>query len=184
MAHSEKQIKEIVSQLTLEEKCSLLSGSDFWHSKAVERLGIPSIMVSDGPQGLRKQDENSSGVNDSIKAISFPCSCASASSFSRESLKKLGSVLGDECQAQNVSTILGPAINIKRSPLCGRNFEYFSEDPLLSGKISAAYVKGIQSQDVGVSVKHFAGNNQEINRNENDARINPRALREIYLKNF
>ncbi|MBP5441987.1 MAG: glycoside hydrolase family 3 C-terminal domain-containing protein [Treponema sp.] len=184
MAHSEFQIKEIVSQLTLEEKCSMLSGSDFWHTQAIERLGIPSIMVSDGPQGLRKQDENSSGVNDSIKAISFPCSCASASSFNRETLRKLGSTLGDECQAQNVSTILGPAINIKRSPLCGRNFEYISEDPYLAGELSASYINGVQEKHVGTSLKHFALNNQEYRRLTNSSECDVRTMREIYLPAF
>ncbi|MBO4319820.1 MAG: glycoside hydrolase family 3 C-terminal domain-containing protein [Treponema sp.] len=184
MAHSELQIKEIVSQLTLEEKCSMLSGSDFWHTKAVERLGIPSIMVSDGPQGLRKQDENSPGVNDSIKAISFPCSCASASSFNRETLRKLGSTLGDECQAQNVSTILGPAINIKRSPLCGRNFEYISEDPYLAGELSASYINAVQEKHVGTSLKHFALNNQEYRRLTNSSDCDVRTIREIYLPAF
>ena len=129
MAHTAEQIDSLVKQMTLEEKCSLLSGLDFWHTKKVERLGIPNIMVSDGPHGLRKQDTEGDhlGINDSIKAICFPAACATASSFDRDLLKKLGETLGDECQAQDVSTILGPAINIKRSPLCGRNFEYVSE---------------------------------------------------------
>lgn len=116
------KIKELVSRMTLEEKASLCSGLDFWHTKGVERLGIPSEMVSDGPHGLRKQDDKADhlGINDSIQAVCFPAGCATASSFNRELVTKLGETLGEECQAENVSTILGPAMNIKRSPLCGR----------------------------------------------------------------
>ena len=125
-----RDIKAIVKQMTLEEKAGMCSGEDFWHLKSVERLGIPSVMVSDGPHGLRKQDQEADhlGANDSIKAVCFPTACATACSFDRDLLYKLGETLGDECQAQNLSVILGPAVNIKRSPLCGRNFEYFSED--------------------------------------------------------
>lgn len=117
------KIKELVSKMTLEEKASLCSGLDFWHTKGVERLGIPSEMVSDGPHGLRKQDDKADhlGINDSIQAVCFPAGCATASSFNRELVTKLGETLGEECQAENVSAILGPAMNIKRSPLCGRN---------------------------------------------------------------
>lgn len=123
-----RDIKAIVKQMTLEEKAGMCSGEDFWHLKSVERLGIPSVMVSDGPHGLRKQDQEADhlGANDSIKAVCFPTACATACSFDRDLLYKLGETLGDECQAQNLSVILGPAVNIKRSPLCGRNFEYFS----------------------------------------------------------
>ena len=118
--------------MTLEEKASLCSGLDFWHTKGVERLGIPSEMVCDGPHGLRKQDDASDhlGINNSIKAVCFPAGCATASSFNRDLVRKLGETLGEECQAEHVSTILGSAMNIKRSPLCGRNFEYYSEDPM------------------------------------------------------
>lgn len=128
-----RDIKAIVKQMTLEEKAGMCSGEDFWHLKSVERLGIPSVMVSDGPHGLRKQDQEADhlGANDSIKAVCFPTACATACSFDRDLLYKLGETLGDECQAQNLSVILGPAVNIKRSPLCGRNFEYFSEDRIL-----------------------------------------------------
>ena len=120
--------------MTLEEKASLCSGLDFWHTKGVERLGIPSEMVCDGPHGLRKQDDASDhlGINNSIKAVCFPAGCATASSFNRDLVRKLGETLGEECQAEHVSTILGSAMNIKRSPLCGRNFEYYSEDPYVS----------------------------------------------------
>ena len=184
MAHSDSQIKEIIEKLTLEEKCSLLSGADFWHTKAIERLGIPAIMVSDGPHGLRKQDENAAGVNDSIQAVCFPAACASSASFNRASYAKLGSILADECQAQNVSTILGPAVNIKRSPLCGRNFEYISEDPYLAGELSASYINAVQEKHVGTSLKHFALNDQEYRRLTNSSDCDERTMREIYLKTF
>lgn len=133
-----RDIKAIVKQMTLEEKAGMCSGEDFWHLKSVERLGIPSVMVSDGPHGLRKQDQEADhlGANDSIKAVCFPTACATACSFDRDLLYKLGETLGDECQAQNLSVILGPAVNIKRSPLCGRNFEYFSEDPYLASEMA------------------------------------------------
>ena len=155
-------ITALVSQLTLEEKAGLCSGSDFWHTKAVERLGIPSTMVSDGPHGLRKQDQEADhlGVNESIKAVCFPAACATAASFDRDLLARMGEAIGDSCQHESLSVVLGPAVNIKRSPLCGRNFEYFSEDPYLTGKMAAAYIRGVQSKNVGTSIKHFAANNQ------------------------
>ena len=186
MGHSDAEIASLVREMTLEEKCSLLSGADFWHTKAVERLGIPAIMVSDGPHGMRKQDTEGDnlGINDSIKAVCFPTACATASSFDRDVLKKLGETLGDECQAQDVSTILGPAINIKRSPLCGRNFEYVSEDPYLAGELAASYINGVQSKHVGTSLKHFALNNQEYRRLTNSSNCDERTMREIYLPAF
>ena len=142
-----EQIKELVGKMTLEEKAGLCSGGDFWHTKAVERLGIPAIMVSDGPHGLRKQDQEADhlGVNESIKAVCFPTGCGVATSFNRELIGKMGQTLGNECQAENVSVILGPAVNIKRSPLCGRNFEYYSEDPYLASEIATAHINGVQS---------------------------------------
>lgn len=181
-----EKIKEIVLNMTLEEKASLCSGLDFWHTKSVERLGVPSVMVSDGPHGLRKQEEEADhlGINGSIKAVCFPAGCAMAASFSREAAKKLGEVLGDECQAENISTILGPAMNIKRSPLCGRNFEYYSEDPLLASEIGAAYVNGVQSRHVGTSPKHFMANNQEYHRMTSSSEMDERTAREIYLAAF
>ena len=129
-----EQLKEIISQMTLEEKAAMCSGDDFWHTKAVERLGVPRSMVSDGPHGLRKQDQSGDhlGINDSIKAVCFPTACGTAASFNRDLLYSMGQTLGQECQAEDVSVILGPAVNIKRSPLCGRNFEYYSEDPYLA----------------------------------------------------
>lgn len=181
-----KNIKELISQMTLEEKASLCSGLDFWHTKGVERLGVPSEMLCDGPHGLRKQDDAADhlGINDSIKAVCFPAGCATASSFDRELVRKLGETLGEECQAENVSTILGPAMNIKRSPLCGRNFEYYSEDPYVSTEIAGALVHGVQSRHVGTSPKHFMANNQEYHRMTSSSEMDERTMREIYLASF
>ena len=179
-------IKALVSELTLEEKAGLCSGGDFWHTKAVERLGIPAAMVSDGPHGLRKQDDKADhlGVNDSIKAVCFPAASATAASFDREMLTRMGEAIGDSCQHEKLSVVLGPAVNIKRSPLCGRNFEYFSEDPYLAGKLSAAFIHGVQSRNVGTSIKHFAANSQEHRRMSSSAEVDERTLREIYLPAF
>ena len=181
-----EKIKEIVSQMTLEEKASMCSGADFWHTEAVERLGIPASMVSDGPHGLRKQDQEADhlGVNESIKAVCFPAGCGTAASFNRELLHKMGETLGEECQAEGVSVILGPAVNIKRSPLCGRNFEYYSEDPYVATEMAGALIHGVQSKNVGTSIKHFLANNQETRRMSGDSRIDERTLREIYLAAF
>ncbi|MDR2476255.1 MAG: glycosyl hydrolase, partial [Treponema sp.] len=179
-------IKELIKSLTLEEKARLCGGEDFWHLRGVDRLGIPQVMVSDGPHGLRKQKDNPDhlGHNDSIKAVCFPAACATASSFDKKLLQKMGEALGEECQAENVSVILGPAINIKRSPLCGRNFEYVSEDPYLAGKSAASLIRGIQSKNVGTSLKHFALNNQEFFRTTVDVIADERTMREIYLAAF
>lgn len=179
-------IKELVSRMTLEEKAGLCSGLDAWHTKPVERLGIPSVMVSDGPHGLRKEDpaKKAGALGGSIDAVCFPAACATASSFDPELIEKMGKTLGQECQAEDVSILLGPAVNIKRSPLCGRNFEYLSEDPHLAGKMAAAYIRGVQSQGVGTSMKHFAANNQEYRRMTCDSQVSERALREIYFPAF
>ncbi len=179
-------VQSIVSQMTLEEKAGLCSGQDFWHTKAVERLGVPAVMVSDGPQGLRKQDEGGDhlGMNDSIQAVAFPAGCGVAASFDRELIGQMGDILGTECQAENVSVLLGPAVNIKRSPLCGRNFEYLSEDPYLAGEMAASYIQGVQSHHVGTSIKHFALNNQEHERMSGSSEVDERTMREIYLPAF
>ena len=160
----ERNLKELISQMTLEEKAGMCSGLDFWHLKGVERLGIPSVMVSDGPHGLRKQDDKADhlGINDSIKAVCFPPAVLSACSYDRKLLEKLGEVVGDEAQAKNLSVVLGPAVNIKRSPLCGRNFEYYSEDPYLAGEAAASF----------------------INRMSASSEVDERTLREIYLPAF
>lgn len=179
-------VKALVSQMTLEEKAGLCSGLDFWHTKPVERLGVPSVMVSDGPHGLRKQDDKADhlGVNESIKAVCMPAACATASSFDRALIGRMGEAIGESCQHEKLGVVLGPAVNIKRSPLCGRNFEYFSEDPYLAGEMSAAYINGVQSKNVGTSIKHFAANNQEHRRMSSSSNADERTLREIYFPAF
>ncbi|MCQ4086051.1 glycoside hydrolase family 3 protein [Saccharibacillus sp. JS10] len=180
------QIKELIKQMTLQEKASLCSGKDFWHTKGIERLGIPSVMMTDGPHGLRKQAQGADhlGLNDSVPATCFPSAAGIASSWDRDLIRQMGTALGEECQAENVAVLLGPGANIKRSPLCGRNFEYFSEDPYLSSEIAASHIQGVQSQGVGTSLKHFAVNNQEHRRMSVDAIVDERTLREIYLASF
>lgn len=179
-------IPEIISKMTLEEKASLCSGGDFWHTKAVQRLGVPAIMVSDGPHGLRKQEETGDnlGINDSIKAVCFPAGCAAAASFDKKLIQNMGEALGNECQAEDIAVLLGPAVNIKRSPLCGRNFEYYSEDPLVASETAKAFIKGVQSKNVGTSIKHFYANNQEHRRMSSSSEPDERTAREIYLAAF
>ncbi|WP_411735794.1 beta-glucosidase family protein [Paenibacillus sp. M2] len=182
----ERNIKELVQQMTLEEKAGMCSGLDFWHLKGVERLGIPSIMVTDGPHGLRKQDGSADhlGLTSSVPATCFPSAAGLASSWDKELARQVGVALGEECQAEDVAVLLGPGVNIKRSPLGGRNFEYFSEDPLLSTQMATGHIQGVQSQGVGTSLKHFAVNNQEERRMSIDAVVDERTLREIYLASF
>lgn len=184
--NEKKTAKELVQQMTLEEKCSMLSGMDFWHTQPIPRLGIPAVMVSDGPHGLRKQADKTDhlGLNESIPAVCFPAACAMAASFDRSLLRQVGETMGDQCQHEQVGVNLGPAINIKRSPLCGRNFEYMSEDPYLTGELAVSLIQGVQSKNVGVSVKHFAANNQEHRRMSSDSVVDERTLREIYLPAF
>ena len=162
----ENDIKKILSEMTVEEKVALCSGLDFFHLKGIERLHVPSILMSDGPHGLRKQDEHADflGIHDSVKATCFPTAVTLACSFDIDLMQQVGKALGEECKAEGVSVLLGPGVNIKRSPLCGRNFEYFSEDPFLASKLASNYISGVQSQGVGTSIKHFAANNQEDNR--------------------
>lgn len=181
-----KKIGDIIKKLTLEEKVALLSGADFWHTEAIPEKDIPAIMVADGPHGLRKQnlEEEDCELSSAVPAICFPTAAALAASFDTELVERVGEALGDECQAENVSVLLGPGNNIKRSPLCGRNFEYFSEDPYLAGKMAAAHIRGVQSKGVGTSLKHFAANNQEYHRNTSDSVVDERTLREIYLTGF
>jgi beta-glucosidase len=183
---TEAKIKELVAQMTLEEKAELTSGDGPWKNKAFERLGIPSMWMSDGPHGLRKQEnyKEVKSINDSRPAVAFPCECAMAASFDRDVMFRLGEQLGHEAQTQNVQLVLGPGLNMKRSPLCGRNFEYLSEDPLLAGELGAAYVKGIQSKGVGACIKHFLANSQETNRFTGSSDVEERALREIYMPAF
>lgn len=179
-------VKKLVNELTLEEKASLCSGADFWHTKAIDRLNIPAAMVSDGPHGIRKQESlaDHMGVAESIKAIGFPTASAMACSFDRDLLHKVGDALGEECVAEDLAVLLGPGINMKRSPICGCNFEYYSEDPVVAGELGAAFVNGVQEHGVGTSLKHFAANNQEWRRMSISAEIDERTLREIYLAAF
>ena len=181
-----KDIKNIISQMTLEEKASLCSGKNFWFLKDIERLGVPSIMVTDGPHGLRKQagDADHVGLNESVPATCFPTASALAATWNRDLIFQVGQALGEECRQEKVAVILGPGVNIKRSPLCGRNFEYFSEDPYLTGEIAKSHINGVQSQGVGTSMKHYAVNNQEYRRMTIDAVVDERALREIYLNGY
>src|SRR5580765_6244046 len=175
-----------VNELTLDEKASLTSGLDFWCTKPVERVGIPSILMTDGPHGLRKQDEETDhlGLAASVPATCFPPAVALASTWDPGLAERVGVALGVESAIEDVAVILGPGVNIKRSPLCGRNFEYMSEDPVVSGVIGAGLVRGIQSKGVGASLKHFAANNQETDRMRASSDIDPRPLREIYLRAF
>ncbi len=181
-----KNITELLGQMTLEEKASLCSGRDFWYLKGIERLGIASIMVTDGPHGLRKQagEGNQAGITDSVPATCFPTASALAATWNRDLIFQVGQALGEECRQEKVAVILGPGANIKRSPLCGRNFEYFSEDPYLTGQMASSLIKGVQSQGVGASLKHYAVNNQEYRRMVIDAIVDERALREVYLAGF
>ncbi|MFI7117513.1 glycoside hydrolase family 3 C-terminal domain-containing protein [Amycolatopsis sp. NPDC049868] len=172
--------------LTLEQKASLLSGRDFWHTEAIEAAEIPSILLSDGPHGLRRQDSEADnlGVHDSVSATCFPPSVAVGSSWDTEVAARIGAAIGREARAAGVSVVLGPGVNIKRSPLCGRNFEYYSEDPLLSGVLAGAYVRAMQAEGAGASVKHFAANNQETDRMRVSVEVDERTLREIYFPAF
>jgi beta-glucosidase len=181
-----KDIKSIISQMTLGEKASLCSGLNFWYLKGIKRLGVPSIMVTDGPHGLRKQAGSSDhvGLNESVPATCFPTASALAATWNRDLVYKVGEALGEECLEEKVGVILGPGVNIKRSPLCGRNFEYFSEDPYQSGEIAKSHINGVQSKGIGTSLKHYAVNNQEFRRMVIDAVVDERALREIYLAGY
>ncbi|NAZ82662.1 beta-glucosidase [Kineococcus sp. R8] len=177
---------DVLRRLTLPEKADLLGGADFWHTAAVTRLGVPSVMVTDGPHGLRKQDTAGDhlGLTGSVPATCFPPAAGLASSWDVDLLTRVGEALGRECRAEGVAVLLGPGVNMKRSPLCGRNFEYFSEDPLLAGELAAGLVRGVQSQGVGTSLKHFAANNQETQRMTISADVDERTLREIYFPAF
>ena len=179
-------IKELLSSLTLEEKAALLQGKTMWTTWEIPRLNLPSIFLADGPHGLRKQAgaADNLGLNESIPATCFPTAAAMANSWDTALGEQLGQYLGREAAANDVNVLLGPGLNIKRSPLCGRNFEYFSEDPYLAGKMAAAYIRGIQSTGVAACPKHFAANSQELHRMSTDSVVDERTLREIYLTGF
>ena len=177
---------DLVSRLTLEEKCHLLSGRDFWQTQSVKRLGIDSITLSDGPHGVRKQEGagDQLGLNGSLPATCYPTAATMANSWDPALGEALGEMLGEEAASQDVCVLLGPGLNIKRSPFCGRNFEYFSEDPYLAGKMAAGYIRGIQKNGVSACPKHFAANNTELRRMASNSVVDQRTLREIYLTNF
>lgn len=179
-------IKEIISRMTLEEKASLCSGAEMFATQAIERLGIPAVELADGPHGLRKQEgqKDHLGRNQSVVATCFPAACATGSGWDTELITEMGHALGRICQSKNVQVLLGPGVNIKRSPLCGRNFEYFSEDPYLSGVMGTAYVKAVQAEGIGTSLKHFLANNQENRRRTQNSQMDERTLREIYAPAF
>lgn len=181
-----KEAKKLVKQMSIDEKLKLLSGKDFWNTQEIETYDLPSIMMTDGPHGVRKQDGSSDhvGLNDSVKATCFPTASLLASTWDKDLLYQVGSALGIEARSEGVSVLLGPGVNIKRHPLCGRNFEYFSEDPILSGMLAKSYIQGVQSQGVGASVKHYVANNQETLRMAIDTIIDQRTLHELYLKGF
>ena len=178
--------QEIISKMSLEQKCFILSGKDFWSSRAYPSVGIPSMTLSDGPHGIRKQEGagDQLGLNGSIPATCFPTAATMANSWDPALGEEMGKYLGEEAAKQDVCVLLGPGLNMKRNPLCGRNFEYFSEDPYLAGKMAAGYVRGIQSQGVSACPKHFAANNTELRRQASDSIMDERTFREIYLTGF
>lgn len=181
-----KRSEELVKQMTLDEKVLLCSGLDFWHTKPIERLDLPSVMMTDGPHGMRKEDPNDKtvGMKKSIPATCFPPACTCASTWNTDLLGKMGACIADEARDQEVITVLGPGINIKRSPKGGRNFEYYSEDPYLAGRLAAAYIQGVQGKGIGTSLKHFAVNSQEYLRMSISEVVDERTFREIYLPAF
>ena len=179
-------IESILRQMTLEDKIALCSGKDFWETQAFEKYGIPSIFMCDGPLGLRKQESRSDmlGINRSLPATCFPAEVTTGGSWNPDLLEEIGTAFGEEAKAQGVNLVLGPGANLKRNPLCGRNFEYFSEDPYLAGKLAAGFIRGIEAQGVGSSLKHFAANSQELSRFTSDSILDGRTLRELYLTAF
>ena len=180
------EIEKILSQMTLEDKIVLCSGANFWQTKKYEKYGIPSLFMCDGPHGLRKQEDAADmlGVNKSRPATCFPAEVTSAGSWNPELLTEIGAAIGEEAKEQGVGLVLGPGANLKRNPLCGRNFEYFSEDPYLAGKLAAGFIRGAEAQGVGTSLKHFAANSQELSRFTSDSVMDGRTLRELYLTAF
>lgn len=178
--------QEIIAQMTLQEKCLLLSGKTTWNTRDIPRLHIPSMMLSDGPSGLRRQAGAGDhlGLNESTKATCIPSASTIANSWSVEIAEQMGAIVGADARAQGVQVVLGPGLNTKRSPLCGRSFEYYSEDPYLSGKLAAGYIRGVQSNGVSACAKHFAANSQEMLRMHSDSVMDERTLRELYLTNF
>src|SRR5512142_1585683 len=177
-------LQTIIAQMTLEEKAALCTGASAWSTTPIDRLGVPEMIVSDGPHGLRRVPDVHSIAEGSLPATCFPTASCTASTWDVDLIRKMGEALAEECIALNVDVLLGPGANMKRSPLGGRNFEYFSEDPFLAGEMAASIVNGIQSKGVGTSLKHYAANNQEFQRFSISAEVDERTLREIYLPAF
>ena len=177
-------IQSIIAQMTLEEKAALCTGASAWTTTPIERLGVPEMIVSDGPHGVRRVPNIHSMAIDSLPATCFPTASCTASTWDVELIRKMGEALAEECISLNVDVLLGPGANMKRSPLCGRNFEYFSEDPFLAGELAASFINGVQSKGVGTSLKHYAANNQEFQRFTMSSEVDERTLREIYLPAF
>ncbi len=179
-------IEKILNQMTLEDKIALCSGANFWETKKFEKYGIPSLFMCDGPHGLRKQEDAADmlGVNESRKATCFPAEVTTAGSWDPDLLEEIGAAIGEEAREQGVGLVLGPGANLKRNPLCGRNFEYFSEDPFLSGKLAAGFIRGAEAQGISTSLKHFAANSQEKSRFNSDSVLDERTMRELYLTAF
>ena len=185
IAAERERVDFLLSQMTVEEKAAICVGRDMWTTEPVARLGIPSVWVSDGPTGLRKaRSSNDVGLGTSIPATCFPTESALAATWDVDLVTEVGRAMGVECQANDVQVLLGPGVNLKRSPLCGRNFEYFSEDPVLSGEMASAFIRGVQEQGVGTSLKHFVTNEQETDRLSINSVVDDRTLREIYLRPF
>ena len=177
---TEKEIREIVSKMTLKQKAQFTSGDGMWETGEYKKLGVPREWMCDGPHGLRKQaNDMHASVNDSIEAVSFPAECAMAASWDRELIYEAAKTLGNEAQANNVQMVLGPGVNMKRSPLCGRNFEYLSEDPCLAGELGAAYVNGLQSTGVSACLKHYLDNSQETDRFSSSSEMDENTARQI-----
>ena len=182
----ESEAVALVGRMSVDEKASLMSGSSFWHLQPLAQYDLPPIMVSDGPHGLRKQGDQADhiGLTASVPATCFPTAVTLASSWDRTLIHQVGAAIGRECQAEGVSVLLAPGVNIKRSPLCGRNFEYYSEDPFMAGEMAVGFIQGVQSTGTGTSLKHFAVNNQEAQRMVVDTLVDRRTLFEIYLPAF
>ena len=181
-----KKVQDILSKMTLEDKISLCNGADFWHSKAMAQYGIPAVTMSDGPHGVRCQKDTGDmlGVNESQPSTCFPTAVASGAGWDPALLEAEGKAIGEEGLSYGVDVVLGPGVNIKRNPLCGRNFEYFSEDPFVAGAMGTAWVRGAQSAGAGSSLKHFAANNQEYKRFNGNSQVDERTMRELYLPAF
>jgi len=178
------KIYDLIKNMSLEEKAALCTGAGPWTTTPIERLGVPEMTVSDGPHGVRRVEDLSDLMRESLPATCFPTASCLASTWDVDLIHAVGQAIAEECIALKVDVVLGPGANMKRTPLCGRNFEYFSEDPYLAGEMAASFINGVQSKGVGTSLKHYAGNNQEYQRLSINVNMDERTLREIYLPAF